>query len=398
MSKPDTPLADECLPMQRVGLAPSRTGRVYLAGPMSGIAEHNFPAFHAAAALLRAEGLQVVNPAEHGLAEGAEWADYLRYDIAKIAICESMAVLPGWSQSRGARLETHLARALGMPIRLLEGAEPAGAHDGGGLTFAAFRAANVARCLKWHPAGIDSWSTSDWMTAIMGELGEAASLIKMRNRLPDGRIQDGHRRLHCTSNSHGGGCPVPGSSSAAPFERALMTYCSDMVNLQALYAGDRSTEPRARAAALRTQLVDMERKLERLTDAMLAADADGGSPAAFVRRAREMEAQIATSRVELAAAEHDLASTARTSLAGADDAWRALAAGVEAQDTDARLQARQLVADTFERIVIYHSGVRPDEAPDRQMDMMLLAKGGRARMLRIDRQGSLLAHEDLAGA
>lgn len=54
------------------------------------------------------------------------------------------------------------------------------------LTFAQLRAANVARCLKWHPGGIESWSASDWMTAIVGELGEAAGLIKMRNRERDG--------------------------------------------------------------------------------------------------------------------------------------------------------------------------------------------------------------------
>lgn len=54
------------------------------------------------------------------------------------------------------------------------------------LTFDEFRRANVARCLKWHPAGIASWSPSDWLTAITGELGELASLLKMRNRERDG--------------------------------------------------------------------------------------------------------------------------------------------------------------------------------------------------------------------
>jgi NTP pyrophosphatase (non-canonical NTP hydrolase) len=54
------------------------------------------------------------------------------------------------------------------------------------LTFDAFRAANVARCVKWHPAGIDSWSPSDWLVAVTGELGELASLLKMRNRERDG--------------------------------------------------------------------------------------------------------------------------------------------------------------------------------------------------------------------
>lgn len=54
------------------------------------------------------------------------------------------------------------------------------------LTFAAFRAANITRCVKWHPAGIESWSSSDWLTAVTGELGELASLLKMRNRERDG--------------------------------------------------------------------------------------------------------------------------------------------------------------------------------------------------------------------
>jgi NTP pyrophosphatase (non-canonical NTP hydrolase) len=54
------------------------------------------------------------------------------------------------------------------------------------LTFEAFRRANVARCEKWHPAGIGSWSPSDWLTAVTGELGELASLLKMRNRERDG--------------------------------------------------------------------------------------------------------------------------------------------------------------------------------------------------------------------
>lgn len=54
------------------------------------------------------------------------------------------------------------------------------------LTFEAFRKANRARCIKWHPNGIRSWSPSDWMVAIVGELGELAGLIKMRNRERDG--------------------------------------------------------------------------------------------------------------------------------------------------------------------------------------------------------------------
>ncbi len=56
------------------------------------------------------------------------------------------------------------------------------------LTFAEFREKNVTRCKRWHPDGIESWSPSDWLTAVTGELGELASLLKMRNRERDGLV------------------------------------------------------------------------------------------------------------------------------------------------------------------------------------------------------------------
>jgi hypothetical protein len=99
-----------------VRLADSRIGRVYIAGPMTGIAEFNFPAFNAEAARLRAEGLTVLNPAEHGIVDGAEWADYLRHDIAGLASCERIHFLPGWANSKGARLEHAIAESLGMTM------------------------------------------------------------------------------------------------------------------------------------------------------------------------------------------------------------------------------------------------------------------------------------------
>jgi NTP pyrophosphatase (non-canonical NTP hydrolase) len=54
------------------------------------------------------------------------------------------------------------------------------------LSFAHFRDVNAKRCLKWHPKGLRSWSASDWLTAIAGELGELASEVKMANRVRDG--------------------------------------------------------------------------------------------------------------------------------------------------------------------------------------------------------------------
>ena len=45
---------------------------------------------------------------------------------------------------------------------------------------------NKIRCLRWHPAGIESWSLSDWATAFAGEAGELCNVIKKLNRVRDG--------------------------------------------------------------------------------------------------------------------------------------------------------------------------------------------------------------------
>src|SRR5947209_8016969 len=57
-----------------------------------------------------------------------------------------------------------------------------------GLSFEDFRASNFERCES--PKGFNhpltGWSLSDWMTATLGELGEAANIVKKLNRVRDG--------------------------------------------------------------------------------------------------------------------------------------------------------------------------------------------------------------------
>lgn len=97
---------------------PEKPTRVYLSGAMSGIPDFNFPAFHRWAASLRASGYEVVNPAELDEADPHEmtWEQYLRRDIGHLVTCDMIAMIPGWEQSRGARLEKHIADALGMRV------------------------------------------------------------------------------------------------------------------------------------------------------------------------------------------------------------------------------------------------------------------------------------------
>ena len=100
--------------------------KVYIAGPMTGIANWNFPAFDAAAQFLRGCGYTVINPAdldrENGFSEFTSYAsaEFLRAamsrDLAAICECEGVAVLDGWKASLGACIEVALAARLGLRI------------------------------------------------------------------------------------------------------------------------------------------------------------------------------------------------------------------------------------------------------------------------------------------
>ena len=92
--------------------------KVYVSGPMTGYAEFNYPAFEDACQRLRAAGYEVVSPHEINPPddEEHEWSWYMRRDIVGLMEAEGVVVLPGWEASRGAALETYIAKAMGMPV------------------------------------------------------------------------------------------------------------------------------------------------------------------------------------------------------------------------------------------------------------------------------------------
>lgn len=92
--------------------------KIYLSGPMTGFPEYNYPAFHAAAARWREAGHSVINPAEafNGDTTLPRWV-YISHDLEQIIHnADAVAVLPGWKNSKGARLEVVVAQAVGLPI------------------------------------------------------------------------------------------------------------------------------------------------------------------------------------------------------------------------------------------------------------------------------------------
>jgi hypothetical protein len=83
---------------------------------MTGLPELNFPAFHAATATLRAQGHEVVNPAEINPDTTMAWHACMRRDIAELVTCDAIHLLDGWQNSKGATLEHHIAERLGLVI------------------------------------------------------------------------------------------------------------------------------------------------------------------------------------------------------------------------------------------------------------------------------------------
>lgn len=120
--------------------------RAYLGGPMSGLPQFNFPAFDAAAAHLREQGWEIVSPAELDSDEVREqalasadgrsvvrendtaqtWGDFLARDVKLIADdVQAIILLPGWSGSRGALLETFVGLLSGKDFYLYDKMEGA---------------------------------------------------------------------------------------------------------------------------------------------------------------------------------------------------------------------------------------------------------------------------------
>ena len=121
-------------------MVPSTQKAVYVAGPMRGYPQFNFPAFFAAGDKLEKEGWKVWNPAkkdeeqygdklwkdnktgneaEASSTVGFSLREALKWDTEKICQCDAIAMLPGWEKSNGAFAEWALARALGLEVMYL---------------------------------------------------------------------------------------------------------------------------------------------------------------------------------------------------------------------------------------------------------------------------------------
>lgn len=102
--------------------------KIYIAGPMSGYPEFNFPAFFAAQKMFEDKGYEVFNPANKDvesavtadesfkdgddqklMASGWDFRDAYHWDCHKVIYSDAIYMLKGWERSAGARGEHAVA-------------------------------------------------------------------------------------------------------------------------------------------------------------------------------------------------------------------------------------------------------------------------------------------------
>ena len=101
--------------------------KIYIAGPMRGLPDFNYPKFNQYAEAHRAVGWYVANPVEIGAdygtpeqinADPALLAAVMAAEIHALETCDAIYLLDGWHKSEGARKELATAIAYGLKIYL----------------------------------------------------------------------------------------------------------------------------------------------------------------------------------------------------------------------------------------------------------------------------------------
>ncbi len=158
--------------------------KLYLAGPMTGIPQHNFPAFDAAAARLRLEGHEVISPTDldRGMGYDAMKTDddpspeilkkmFMADLTAVMYEVDEVALLPGWRKSKGACIEVALACMIGKRCWEVEGEVQVSLH----ASTASGEAIQAVALERQRQIDGEGWSAEHDQKHYSGELAQAAT-------------------------------------------------------------------------------------------------------------------------------------------------------------------------------------------------------------------------------
>lgn len=101
--------------------------KIYISGQITGQPLEQAKArFAKAAEIIKSAGHEPINPFEHGLADEAAWEKHMVKDIELLFGCDAICKLAGWRNSKGARIEAHIASEMDMKVC---GIVPIGANE-----------------------------------------------------------------------------------------------------------------------------------------------------------------------------------------------------------------------------------------------------------------------------
>lgn len=93
------------------------TKRIYIAGPITGVKGYA-DRFKRAEQILEEAGHEPISPV--GEEDGYAYRDYINRGLSKLATCDAICLLPGWSRSRGAMLEKKYAETVKLPVYFID--------------------------------------------------------------------------------------------------------------------------------------------------------------------------------------------------------------------------------------------------------------------------------------
>ena len=100
--------------------------RIYLSGKITGREKEDYTRqFARAESFYKTGGFEVVNPVKIGetllsLNPKAEYEDFMIRDLEALSTCTHIAMLEGWEESKGAKMEKAEAEKLGLEIMYLK--------------------------------------------------------------------------------------------------------------------------------------------------------------------------------------------------------------------------------------------------------------------------------------
>ena len=88
----------------------------YVSGMITGLDMRDVSiAFESACGFLRSEGLRPLNPLDIA-PKGLTWKEYMQIDLRALRLCDSIYMMKGWHNSRGARIEHWFAKRIGLKV------------------------------------------------------------------------------------------------------------------------------------------------------------------------------------------------------------------------------------------------------------------------------------------